>query len=143
MRASATMGASRSLLYVFRGGPWSSGFSAVGDSWWDVRRFLVYGLAAMSPSLPGRAFVASYGVTKRLSDRHVRNAERPAPDCGGRAVPWRRVRGQNLGVGAWDSTISAASSFVSTEGGEPDSGFLAVSFMQATAMTPTTAAAME
>jgi len=60
---------------------------------------------------------------------------------GKRYGPWCGV-GQNFGSGLWAWTSSAASSSVSTEGGEPARGWLAVSFMQTTAITPTRAAAM-
>lgn len=60
--------------------------------------------------------------------------------CAGRAFALKR--GQNFGSGVWDWTSSAASSFVSTDGGEPSSGCCAVSFMHATAITPTSAAAI-
>ncbi|MFD9514303.1 hypothetical protein [Streptomyces mirabilis] len=36
------------------------------------KRSLVYGLTGMVPLRPGHTFVASYGVTNRLSDGHVR-----------------------------------------------------------------------
>lgn len=56
--------------------------------------------------------------------------------------PSVRVLRQNFGSGDCAWTSSAASSGVSTEGGEPSRGLLAVSFMQATETTPTRAAAI-
>lgn len=50
--------------------------------------------------------------------------------------------GQNFGSGVCAATSSSASAVVSTDGGELTSGLLAVSFMQATAITPTSAAAI-
>lgn len=85
------------------------------------------------PFSNGRKLPASY-----LADSG--GGTRSRPEC---AVPRTGRARQNLGTGAAASTISAASSFVSTDGGEPSSGFWAVSFMQATAMTPTSAAAIE
>ncbi|CAM5317275.1 hypothetical protein SGRIM119S_07617 [Streptomyces griseorubiginosus] len=61
-------------------------------------------------------------------------------DVKNRARPTER---QNLGRGACSSTILAASASVSTDGGEPARGLLAVSFMHRTAMTPMTAAPVE
>jgi hypothetical protein len=49
---------------------------------------------------------------------------------------------QNRGAGARSSTMAAASASLCTDGGEPSSGCRAVSFMQATATTPTRAAAI-
>ncbi|CAL9659138.1 hypothetical protein SUDANB105_06929 [Streptomyces sp. enrichment culture] len=60
----------------------------------------------------------------------------------GPLVPSRMTNGQSLGFPDWASTSSAASSSVSTQGGEPARGSLAVSLMHRTATTPTTAAAM-
>lgn len=75
-------------------------------------------------------------------------APRGCPRAGARALRRRRrdsappsPPGQNLGTCAWLSTISAASSAVATDGGEPASGRRAVSFMHATETTPTRAAA--
>lgn len=104
--------------------------------------------AVMFPSAPGRTFAASYGKTNCLSESYVRYPTR----CGtarpvsvvteaGRAVPLEFF-GQNFGSGVWEAASSAASSSVSTDGGEPARGFWAVSFMQATAITPTRAAAI-
>lgn len=107
----------------------------------SASRSRVYGLFPMScPLRPGRAFAAPYGVTNRLSDSHARIPVRT------RNGPFlrggRKGAGQNFGSGACDWTSSAASSSVSTDGGEPISGCWAVSFMQATAIRPTRAAAI-
>lgn len=104
----------------------------------------MYGLTGMSPSASGRTFAASYGATNRLSDGHVQNAMRygRARTALWRYGPFRGDVCQNFGSGLCAWTSSAASSSVSTEGGEPARGWLAVSFMQATAITPIRAAAI-
>lgn len=57
-----------------------------------------------------------------------------------RAVRGDGVRDQNFGSGACAAHSPAAFASVPTDGGEPSSGCWAVSFMQATAITPTRAA---
>lgn len=97
------------------------------------------------PSASGRSFAASYGVTNRLSEFHVRYPTRcgtARTARGERYGPWPVGVGQNFGSGVWAWTSSSASAVVSTDGGDPASGLFAVSFMQATAITPTRAAAI-
>ncbi len=99
------------------------------------------------PDTPGAS--ASSSVVSRRLCRNSRNSRPngsespllcpPRDDASGR----RAQEGQNLGRGACSSTIFAASASVSTDGGEPARGLLAVSFMHRTAMTPMTAAPVE
>lgn len=109
-------------------------------------RSRVYGLTGTVPSPSGRPLAAlvrsnepTIGASRPISDK-MRNG--PCRFVGKRYGPWPGGAGQNFGSGLWAWTSSAASSSVSTDGGEPASGLFAVSFMQATAITPTRAAAI-
>ncbi|MDQ1021421.1 hypothetical protein QFZ43_007970 [Streptomyces afghaniensis] len=102
----------------------------------------VYGEAFTTPE--GRAPAVTPATAARTAPSG------PLPCCPPRDDTYARQgeaqedhAGQNLGRGARSSTICAASASVSTDGGEPASGLLAVSFMHSTAMTPMTAAPVE
>lgn len=88
-----------------------------------------HGLLRIRPRVRGPVRINEpfIGESRPLSDK-MRNG------------PLKGDGGQNFGSGVWDATSSSASSLVSTEGGDPSRGLFAVSFMQATAITPTTAA---